>query len=432
MVLGCLAALATSITGSTSKAFALPTVIISATGDWGCTGNTIATINNIMNQKPNLVLGLGDYSYEDTPNCWLDALRPIASITRINFGNHEVENPILLTSYLKNFSLSRQYYSYNIGNVHILTISTDDTISIGSPQYNFVVNDLEVADSNPNLKWIIVSLHEPFYSSPNTCGDSGCSGNKIFRDLLHPLFDKHDVDLVLEGHVHNYERSYPITFNAQDSSKPIITSCNKNTYDNPNGQIYSIVGTGGVNLHGLSDKAQFIASQQDSKFGILNIQITDTKLHATFVSNDGPSMDQFTITKTAGKLISNTIPPEESKICPGSSPPTSAKNNRISSIVILEDDESGGGVKVDIQTPKIREQIRDKVDKKIQEIKEKVEQKHLEINAKARAAIIGDNSDARSGKDNNELLQKGQKTKDNYFEELKERYKERLKTRLFD
>lgn len=434
LVLGSLAALATFNVGSTNKAFALPSVIISATGDWGCTGNTIATIKNIMNQKPNLVLGLGDYSYEDTPNCWLDALRPIASITKINFGNHEVEPPTLITSYLKSFSLPRQYYSYNIGNVHILTISTDDIITVGSQQYNFVVKDLEVADSNPNLKWIIVSLHEPFYSSPNTCGDSGCSGNKIFRDLLHPLFDKHGVDLVLEGHVHNYERSYPITFNAKDSSKPIITSCNKDTYDNPNGQIYSIVGTGGVNLHGLSDKAPFIASQQDSKFGILNIQITDNKLHATFISNDGSSMDQFTITKSAEKLISNTISPEGSKFCPGSSPPNSVKtqNNRISSIVILEDDPSSGSVKLDIRPPKIREQIKDTVEKKIQEIKKKVEQEHLEINAKARAAAIDDNLDARSDRDNNKLLQESQKAKDNYFEELKGRYKERLKTKLFD
>ena len=172
----------------------------------------------------------------------------------------------------------------------------------------------------------------------------------------------------MEGHVHNYERSYPIAIQCKGLSNPIITSCNNDAYDNSKGQIYSIVGTGGVNLYGLSDKAQFIASQQDSKFGILDIQTTDNKLQATFVSNDGSTMDQFTITKTAENLISKTASPEERKICPGSSPPTSAKtqSNQISSIVKLENDQTSGSLKFDIQPPKIREQIKDTVVKKIQ------------------------------------------------------------------
>jgi Calcineurin-like phosphoesterase len=378
------------------------------------------------------VLALGDYSYEDTPNCWLHELRPIGTITKINFGNHEVENSMLLTSYLNSFGLSRQYYSYDIGNVHVLTISTaDGAVAVGSQQYNFVFNDLKKAESNSNVKWKIVSLHEPFYSSPNTCGDSGCSGNKTFRDLFHPLFDKYGVDIVLEGHIHNYERSYPIMYNAEDSSKPIITNCNKNTYDNPHGQIYSIVGTGGVNLHGLSDKAPYIASQQDSKFGILNIQITGNNLHATFISNDGSSMDQFTITKTTEKLISDIIYPGDSKICPGSSPLITVKTqkNQISSVLNLKEDRNSDRLNLDIELPKIRTEIKENVDKKIQDIKKKVEEEHLGINARARAAIIDDILDTNGDKKSNELVQKGQKTKDTYFDELKDRYNERLKTK---
>ena len=122
--------------GGPNKASAASPVRISATGDWGCTGNTIETVNNIKNQNPDLVLALGDYSYEDTAECWLDVLRPIGSITRINFGNHDVQNSKLLNSYLNSFGLSRQYYSNNIGNVHIVTMSTDDAVTISSQQYN--------------------------------------------------------------------------------------------------------------------------------------------------------------------------------------------------------------------------------------------------------------------------------------------------------
>jgi len=413
--------------GGPNKALAATPVRISATGDWGCTGNTIETVNNIKNQNPDLVLALGDYSYEDTANCWLDVLRPIGSITRINFGNHDVQNSMLLNSYLNTFGLSRQYYSNNVGNVHIVTLSTEEAVTINSQQYNFVLKDLEAAANNPNLQWIIVSLHEPLYSSPNTCRDSGCSGNKTFRDLFHPLFDKNGVDLVLEGHVHNYERSYPIMYNANDPSAPIITSCNEDTYDNPNGQIYSIVGTGGVNLHGLSDKAPFMANQQDSKFGILDIQITDNKLLATFISNDGSTMDQFSITKTTRKLISDGNLKQESQNCSGSSRPT----NLVNSIVVLKEDRTTGKVKLDIEIPKIRELIKEKVDKKIEDVKKKVEEKRLEI--KDRLGAPTTDRDSSEPKDsNNRLEQKNQKNKDNGIEELKQRLKDRLKSRLSD
>ncbi len=80
---------------------------ISAVGDWGCTGNTLETVKNAKSLNPNLVLALGDYSYGSTPGCWFDAIRPIGSMTKINFGNHEVESDTLLNSYLKNFGLSR-------------------------------------------------------------------------------------------------------------------------------------------------------------------------------------------------------------------------------------------------------------------------------------------------------------------------------------
>ena len=409
-----------------NRALAASPVRISATGDWGCTGNTIETVNNIKNQNPVLVLALGDYSYEDTADCWLNVLRPIGPITRINFGNHDVQNSMLLNSYLNSFGLSRQYYSNNVGNVHIVTMSTEEAVTISSQQYKFVLKDLEAAANNPNLKWIIVSLHEPLYSSPNTCGDSGCSGNKTFRDLFHPLFDKYGVDLVLEGHVHNYERSYPIMYNTKDPSTPIITSCNKDTYVSPNGQIYSIVGTGGVNLHGLSDKAPFMANQQDSKFGILGIQITDNKLLATFISNDGSTMDQFTITKTTKKLISDGNLKQESQNCSGSSPPT----NIVNSIVVLKEDQTTGKVKLDIAIPKIREQIKEKVDKKIQDVKKKVEEKRQDIKDRLGAPTDRDSSEPKDG--NNRSEQKNQKNTDNSIEELKQRLKDRLKSRLSD
>jgi len=289
------------------KVLAASNTHIVAAGDWGCSSNTEKTVNNAKSMNPQLLLALGDYSYEKTSTCWLDLIKPVDSITKINFGNHDDDKDGLLNSYLNHFGLSKQYYSFDINNVHVLTMATEEKFDTNSEQYNFVVNDLRKAANNPDIKWIIVSMHYPFYSSPNTCKESDCAGNKESRDLFHPLFDKYGVDLVLQGHVHNYERSYPLKFNQESSPEPIVTSITKTDYENPNGVIFAIVGTGGINLHGLSDSAPFMAYQQDSKFGILDMHISDNKLDAKFVSNNGATLDHFSISKTVKKKIIERI-----------------------------------------------------------------------------------------------------------------------------
>jgi hypothetical protein len=98
--------------------------------------------------------------------------------------------------------------------------------------------------------------------------------------------------------VHNYQRSFPIKYNDDKPSKPLITSSNKNNYNNPGGEIFAIVGTGGINFHGLDDKSSFIASQQAVRFGALELEITDNVLNGKFYGNDGSLRDKFSITKS--------------------------------------------------------------------------------------------------------------------------------------
>ena len=291
------------------KAIAQSNTHIVATGDWGCSNNTEKTVKSANSMNPQLVLALGDYSYEKTATCWLNIIKPINSITKINFGNHEDESDEDFSRYMSHFGLSKQYYSFDVHNVHVLTMATEEEFGSKSDQYNFVVNDLRKAANNPDVKWIIVTMHYPFYSSPNTCKESDCAGNEESRELYHPLFDKYGVDLVLQGHVHNYQRSFPLNFNQESSSssKPLVISTNKAEYKNPNGAIFAIVGTGGVNLHGLSGFSSFMANQEDSKFGILDMHFSDNKLDAKFVTNDGSTLDHFSISKTVKKKIIERI-----------------------------------------------------------------------------------------------------------------------------
>jgi len=292
-----------------SEAAAATDLTISTVGDWGCNSNTGKTVNNIKNKDPDLVLALGDYSYRSTAKCWFDKIKPIDGKIEINIGNHDDDTKKLLNSYLNHFDLSKQYYSFDFQNIHVLTMATQLNYKEGSKQFNFVKNDLKEVSKNPDIKWIIVNLHRPVYTSPNSCSASSCEGSKTLRDVYHPLFDKYDVDLVLAGHVHNYQRSFPIKYNDDKPSKPTVTSSNKNNYNNPGGEIYAVVGTGGINFHGLNGKSSFIASQQDIRFGALELKITDkgNVLEGKFYGNDGSVKDKFSITKSSKSTKSNTF-----------------------------------------------------------------------------------------------------------------------------
>ena len=222
---------------------------------------------------------------------------------KIAIGNHDVETTSLLNQYMSHFNLTRQFYSFNYHNVHFTVISTELLEgNEGNEQYEFVNADLASAASDPNIDWIVVYYHNIGYASPSLGipnGDNVRTGLKSLRDAYHPLFEKYDVDLVLQGHVHNYERSYPIKFNNTNSSSPIITDAHTNNYFNPDGQIFVTIGTGGASNHFfLVGRAPFVVYHY-SGYGFLNIDVIDNgqTFNVTFHSNDGGIKDQFSITK---------------------------------------------------------------------------------------------------------------------------------------
>src|SRR5918996_3871277 len=62
-----------------------------AAGDWACNSDTINTVKNIVYKNPELILGLGDYSYENTADCWLNIVNLVDEKMKISIGNHEDE-----------------------------------------------------------------------------------------------------------------------------------------------------------------------------------------------------------------------------------------------------------------------------------------------------------------------------------------------------
>jgi hypothetical protein len=283
-----------------------------AVGDTNCNSNTEDVVEDIQAKAPEIVLGLGDYIYNsDSADCWLEIVEPIDNIMKIAIGNHETG--AILTELMEHYGLTDQYYSFDYQNVHFTVMSDYVPDEIGSEQYRFVQNDLAKAAADPNIDWIVVPHHSQKYASTK---NYDIPEEREWNNIYHPLFEQYNVDLVLQGHQHNYQRTYPIQYNSDTPINPIITDRNENTYTNPEGQIYLTVGTGGAALHSLNgNKAPYIITAQDEVYGFLNIDITanngGTTLVGTFYSNDdgaGEITDQFTISKS-GAEDSSLLPP---------------------------------------------------------------------------------------------------------------------------
>jgi calcineurin-like phosphoesterase family protein len=270
-----------------------------AAGDYGCSKNAKNTINSMQDKKPELVLPLGDLSVDKTATCWLDLVSPFEDKLQITFGYSEVKDgESKLNQYKDVFGLNKIYYSFDFRHVHFIVMSTLSDFVVTSDQYKFIEKDLQKASANDNIDWIVVTNYGPFYTSP-----SAHPAKNDIRNIYHPLFDKYGVDLVLQGHNHNYQRTYPVTFNPSKGSAPIVTNHLTTGYQgSKDGVVYAIVGTAGEGFHPLQGRQPYVATQFEGKFGFLNIEISNgnphTNLTGTFYDNiEGNVMDHFTIEK---------------------------------------------------------------------------------------------------------------------------------------
>jgi hypothetical protein len=274
-----------------------------AAGDWGCTSHTTDTVNNILDKKSELVLALGDFSYDEgSENCWFDIIQPINGITKIALGNHD-QGSANLEELMNHFGLTKEYYSFDYHNVHFIALATEDEYldmsnDKAQEQLAFVKSDLQKASTNPNIDWIIPFFHTMIYAKD----PSALVGpfDYTLRETYHPIFDKYGVHLVLDGHTHAYERSYPLRANSKDSQNPIVTNEDSSNYPNIDGLVVATVGVGGAFHTPMSMLPQYKAIGNNRSFGFLNVDVYSDRrtLVGTFYdSADGEIKDQFTITK---------------------------------------------------------------------------------------------------------------------------------------
>ncbi len=190
---------------------------------------------NLIRRMPGIpVLTLGDNAYlwgleAEFANCFEPTWGSEKARLRPSPGNHDYGNITpFATGYYNYFGPSagpdsRGYYSFDLGDWHIVSLNSLADVTIGSPQERWLRDDLR----NTSRQCILAYWHYPvFTSSPR--GDS-----PIMRDIWRTL-EQFRVSVILTGHEHNYERF------AKQTADGVL--------DPVNGIRQFIVGTGGIGM----------------------------------------------------------------------------------------------------------------------------------------------------------------------------------------
>ncbi|MFE3797551.1 metallophosphoesterase [Nocardia tengchongensis] len=139
-------------------------------------------------------------------------------------------------------------YSFTYGNLAVLSLDANEVSwqikanlgYSGGAQNSWVEATLAAYRSDPNIDFIVCFFHECAYAT----GIGGASDGGV-RGAWAELFDRYRVDLVLQGHNHNFERTDPIRGGQPTKAAPD----NSIVYPDTDGTVYYVVGGGGA-AHG--------------------------------------------------------------------------------------------------------------------------------------------------------------------------------------
>lgn len=120
--------------------------------------------------------------------------------------------------------------SFSLGLVHYLLLDSEaktwcQASQNHTQQLEFAESDLQKVD-RAKTPWIVAVVHRPLYSS---C--SNVKEQKAMQDAFLDLFLRHEVDAVLNGHVHSYERTLPVTggYNSTTNATVDVDACRKSS-----------------------------------------------------------------------------------------------------------------------------------------------------------------------------------------------------------
>ena len=235
-----------------------------------------AIMNDIStnNLKQTFILNSGDLvSNGDSESVWQDQFFD-PQYTHISellanlpyeaaVGNHEGQGALFGKYFPYYYQNNRYYYSFDYGPAHFTVIDQFVDYSVGSTQYNWIVNDL----TSTNKLWKIAVFHEPGWSA------GGHSNNTDVQNILQPLLEQYGVKIVLTGHNHYYARAVV------------------------NGVNHITTGGGGAPLYD-PDATYPNIVKAEKTFHYCKLYINGNTLHFAAIKPDGSSIESFDITAT--------------------------------------------------------------------------------------------------------------------------------------
>ena len=244
----------------------------------------------IFQERPSFIIHVGDlvqngYNKSD----WVDEFfKPASKLLRFcpfysAIGNHEQNHP----NYYQyvDFPGNEWFYTVEKGNVLFIFVDTNKDILPGSEQYSKLQQILATSQDT----WKIMVHHQPVYVS-----EEGFYGNTWFQKNVHgdpnemhlkKLYDTYGVDLVLNGHAHFYERTWPLR---------------NDSINTENGVTYITTGGGNdeYSKHA-ANKAWYDARTRVTNH-FLTLSIVGNKLYGRAIDSIGNVFDDWTIEKKSG------------------------------------------------------------------------------------------------------------------------------------
>lgn len=306
----------------TSADAALPEVApvrFGAAGDFGGRDDYAGTVmTDMLTRELSAFFLLGDTSYSEiTPEqAWCDWVHGYVGATypfQLLAGNHEEDSRAdgFILSFAKcmpdrlNSELGPGGYGVNyasdLGPVTFIATAPDLDVagvdykySPGSAERQWLLQTIEAAQQEGD--WVVVGMHKNCI----TIGNKTC---EIGQELAQLLVD-HGVDLVLQGHDHDYQRSHALTTVVENGVGTIGDSGDDDSYARGAGTVFVIVGTAGRGVthcsHADSEYGNFArhwcGEEATSTKGYLVLSATQSVLSAQYVTTTGTTFaDAFSI-----------------------------------------------------------------------------------------------------------------------------------------
>ena len=217
-------------------------------------------------------------------------------------GNHENElgnGAIGYDSFRTRFSVPSNgsadfeglWYAFTVGSVRVIVVANDDVALqdagdsyvngySGGEQKAWLTRQLAAARKSKAVDWIVVCMHQVIISSCNANGaDLG------IRESWGPLFDEYEVDLVVCGHEHDYERSYAVrgTVSGSETLTPNPVSTEDSNIDTSQGTVHMVLGGGG---NSANSNTEFFTNGQAKVITAVSGPVTTGKRKPTYVMED--------------------------------------------------------------------------------------------------------------------------------------------------